>query len=53
MLDSGANPNAYMKNGETTVLKLCEINNVEPLKLVINHKKNPRSNFEDSFFIVS
>ena len=41
MLDSGANPNAYMKNGETTVLKLCEINNIEPLKLVINHKKNP------------
>lgn len=38
-LELGANPNAYMKNGENTVLKLCELETVEPLKHLIENNK--------------
>jgi len=40
-LENGANPNAYMKNGENTYLKACEINNTEILDYLINNPYNP------------
>lgn len=36
-LENGANPNAYMKNGENTYLKSCEIPNTEVLDYLINN----------------
>lgn len=37
MLENGANPNAYMKNGENTYLKACEVPNAEILGYLINN----------------
>jgi ankyrin repeat protein len=39
-LENGANPNAYMKNGENTYLKACEIPTSEILDYLINNPYN-------------
>ncbi len=39
-LANGANPNAYMKNGENCFLKACEIKNTDVLNYLINNKYN-------------
>lgn len=36
-LKNGANPNAYMRNGENAFLKACEINNIQILDNLINN----------------
>lgn len=36
-LSNGANPNAYMKNGENTFLKSCELQNTEILNYLIKN----------------
>lgn len=40
-LKNGANPNAYMKNGENCYLKACEIKNTTVLDYLINNQYNP------------
>lgn len=37
-LKNGANPNAYMKNGESCYLKACQIDNTEILKYLVDNK---------------
>ncbi len=41
MLKNGADPNAYMKNGENTYLKACELPTPEILKALINNPHQP------------
>lgn len=40
-LKNGANPNAYMKNGENTFLKSCEIPNKDVVDYLIHNPHNP------------
>ncbi|NCQ50346.1 hypothetical protein GW796_00310 [archaeon] len=40
LLENGANPNAYMKNGVNTYLKSCEVPNVAILDYLINNPFN-------------